>query len=294
MTDYFEQRQNRNRMRRRGGAARFAHLAAGPQYHDTGNGQIRLFWWDGVGGRNFGDALSRYVVRAVTGKAVVRGEQGPKLVSTGSILRLATPGDIVWGSGLSRPSKVSRGLDIRAVRGPMTRKVVLGQGFKCPEVYGDPGLLIPHIWDVSGVQKDIEVGVLPHFVDAEHAKSLSPDAHFIDVLAGVPKVIHAIARCSLIYSSSLHGIIAAEALGVPAIWVQYSDGIVGGQFKFKDYYASSGRQAPEPLNWRSSADPTGSREAPEILYPDLDALIRACPGGSSGPIATQKLRRVRL
>jgi pyruvyltransferase len=294
MTDYFSKRQNLNRMRRRGNGGRFAHLSEGPQYQDIGNGQIRLFWWDGVGGRNFGDALSRYVVRAVTGKAVVRGEEGPKVVAVGSILRLATPGDIVWGSGLSRPSRVSHGLDIRAVRGPDTRRCVIEQGHKCPEVYGDPGLLIPRIWDTSGIEKDVEVGVLPHFTDADHAKALSPGAHFIDVLAGVPEVIREVARCKLIYSSSLHGIIAAEALGIPAVWVQYSDRIVGGTFKFKDYYASSRRAAPEPLDWRTSANPIAGREAPEIRTPDLNALIHACPGGSGGPLATKKLRRVRL
>lgn len=296
--DYFAKKRQNNQAKRRGrrgnNAAKFAGLSREPHYRVPREGAVRLFWWNGKGGRNFGDALSRFVVRAVTGRAVVRGEEGPKLVAIGSVLRLATPGDIIWGAGLSRPSEVSCGLDIRAVRGPMTRAEALRQGRPCPEVYGDPGLLVPRIWDTSGVKKDIDVGVLPHFVDQERAKQLSPGAHMIDVLAPVPDVIREVARCKLLYSSSLHGVITAEALGVPAIWVEYSDGVIGGGFKFRDYYASTGRKAPAALDWRGRADPSPTRDPIDIEIPDLDALVRACPGGTNGPVDLKSLRRIRL
>lgn len=46
-------------------------------------------------------------------------------------------------------------------------------------------------------------------------------------------------RCPEVYSSSLHGIILAEAYGVPAVMFRSYDKSV--DFKYLDYYASTGR-----------------------------------------------------
>lgn len=258
--------------------------------------RVKLYWWNGMGGRNFGDVLSRYIVRAALGRPVVHASSSPRLLAVGSILRLAKPGDMVWGSGLSMPSPVQPHVEIRAVRGPLTRSEVVGQGLSCPQIYGDPALLVGRIFDSSDVTKDGRVGVLPHYVDKEMARRLCGGAkiNLIDVLAEPAKVIAEICKCSIVYSSSLHGIICAEAMGVPAVWVQFSDGVRGGVFKFKDYYLASNRSPPRPLNWREHADPTPNFEAPDASFPDLDALLLALPGAKSGPLAKQSLRKIRL
>jgi hypothetical protein len=43
-----------------------------------------------------------------------------------------------------------------------------------------------------------------------------------------------------VLSSSLHGLIAADALGVPNAWIGLSDALRGGDFKFRDYYGVFG------------------------------------------------------
>ena len=53
------------------------------------------------------------------------------------------------------------------------------------------------------------------------------------------KVIDKICSCKVIYTSSLHGIILAEAYGVPAVFYRGLPNII--DFKYKDYYASTGR-----------------------------------------------------
>ena len=256
-------------------------------------GPIPVYWWNGAGGRNFGDVLSRYIVRALSGRHVVHARRSPRLVAVGSVLRLAEPGDTVWGSGLSRPSPVAKALRILAVRGPLTRQVAIEQtGSPVPEVYGDPALLLPRLLDASGIERKHKVGIVPHYVDADHevARGLRKGGfHMIDALAPPLDVVREIVSCELVYSSSLHGLIVAEAFGVPAVWVEFGEGVVGRGFKFRDYYLASGRTPPKPLDWRRRSVGLGVTTPPDIAVPDLDALLAAFPVSTHEP-----LRRVRL
>lgn len=51
-------------------------------------------------------------------------------------------------------------------------------------------------------------------------------------------IIDQINECEFIISSSLHGLIISDAYNIPNVWAVFSDKIVGGEFKYKDYYAS--------------------------------------------------------
>ena len=89
----------------------------------------------------------------------------------GSIIEsLANKESIIWGSGAmyggekvlyEKPKKVL------AVRGPLTRKYLLSQGVDCPEVYGDPALLLPKIYNPL-IEKKYKLGVIPHNIDFEN------------------------------------------------------------------------------------------------------------------------------
>jgi hypothetical protein len=92
-------------------------------------------------------------------------------------------------------------------------------------------------------------------------------------------VIDAIASCRAILSSSLHGIIAAHAYGVPATWVKPSDRPKGDGFKFLDYWASMGRDDVKPLPFEAGkpVDLGLGFSTPGQVRVDLFALLQACP-----------------
>lgn len=158
-----------------------------------------------------------------------------------------------WGSGVERDypwyrlilhSRLCRKLDFRAVRGPLTHDFVLKLGHKCPEIYGDPAILMPLIYNPD-VQKEYEYGIIPQFVTEAEIREQYPDDYIIGMNTNdYKRVISEILCCRKVVSSSLHGIILAEAYGVPAVW--YRGLIKEIDFKYLDYYASTGRYNIQP------------------------------------------------
>mgnify|MGYP001769832243 CR=1 FL=1 len=54
-------------------------------------------------------------------------------------------------------------------------------------------------------------------------------------------VIDKILSCRHIVSSSLHGIITANAYGIPVRWIQFDTNVFGDNTKYYDHFASIGR-----------------------------------------------------
>ena len=54
-------------------------------------------------------------------------------------------------------------------------------------------------------------------------------------------VINYICSCKAIISSSLHGLICSDAYNIPNVWLDEFK-LQEGDFKFKDYFASQGRE----------------------------------------------------
>jgi pyruvyltransferase len=118
-----------------------------------------------------------------------------------------------------------------------------------PEVYGDPALLLPLIYNPD-IQKTHEIGIIPHYVDKKIVlQKYAFDSgfnKFIDVSLPWKKFIDEVLSCKTIISSSLHGIIIAEAYGIPATWAVHSDKVIGNGFKFRDYLTGTGRKPQDP------------------------------------------------
>lgn len=240
---------------------------------------------------NVGDALNPILVKEISGvypnpiKGQASNVSGEVFVVIGSVLGWMTDSnDTVWGAGFISSKEKLRvpPRKICAVRGPLTRGRLIEQGVDCPEVYGDPALLLPRFYNPA-VAKTHTLGIIPHYIDqgSEHLQRFKddPGVLIIDVTSNYRKFVQQIKSCERIASSSLHGIILADAYGVPATWIELSDKVDGDGFKFRDYFLSVGREDKEPLivDSETTLDDIHGRFYDYSINIDLDKLLQACP-----------------
>lgn len=209
---------------------------------------IKVFWFNKV--VNVGDLLNQYLVSKMSGKQVEwvpSNSSEEYYMAIGSILQHATDKTTVWGSGLidglHLPIKPPK--NVLAVRGPLTRKELRNNKIPCPEIYGDPALILPEYYTPPTAKK-YELGVIPHYADKQAVflnQDFGDEVLVIDVQQeNCESFINQVLSCNKIVSSSLHGIIVADAYDVPAVRVKFSNRVYGGDFKFHDYFHSIKRE----------------------------------------------------
>lgn len=203
---------------------------------------IKASWLTSPSPGNFGDILTPYILsKYMYDVKFVRWNmiEDADVISVGSIARLAKKGISVLGSGiLSRYENLDPAANWVWVRGPITRTRLIECGGECNEIYGDPALLLPRIYNPT-VEKTHKVGIIPHHIDYEIVKSKYPTHKVINLKTdNVEDVIKDILSCEKIISSSLHGMIVANAYNIPAAWIIISK-LVGDNTKFYDYAMSA-------------------------------------------------------
>lgn len=213
---------------------------------------------------NYGDLLSPYIAEKISVKKVkwVQPKRSKfwqrkkeNYLGIGSIIHHASKNSKVWGSGIIDQSQKISSAKFLAVRGPETRKYLNELGYSCPEVYGDPSLLLPEYY-FPKIDKKFSLGIIPHYSEYDEIKSLytdSEDISVIDLMTNdIEKTTEKILECDKVISTSLHGIIIPHAYGIPAIWAKYSDRIFGNDIKYMDYYASVGIFDNQPFDLKKS------------------------------------------
>lgn len=238
---------------------------------------------------NFGDILTPFIIENISNikfEYIEKSQYYPfeHYLIIGSILDRGTKSSIIWGAGLisedSEPIEIPK--KIYAVRGPKTREKLLKSGIDCPEIYGDPALLLPKIYNPK-IEKKYELGVIPHYIDKNN-KFLeifnNSNIRIIDIQVIDPRTfIDELLSCKKIASSSLHGLITADAYQIPSMWIEFSDKVVGNGFKFYDYFLSVGRENENPLiiNQDTNIEIMMSHFKKYEISIDLDKLINVCP-----------------
>jgi pyruvyltransferase len=227
--------------------------------------------------RNFGDLIGPALVNRIhdelgLGEAVADS----RLLSVGSVLHFAKPGDVVWGSGVngkSDPMVSTADLDVRSVRGFRSVQAIVEMGLPAPTVLGDPALLWPEFWPERHYTRgfgtrSIPVSFVPNLNDRPHYQT----HHNVISPIGQPHtVIGQIVRSKVVVATSLHGIVMAEAYGVPARLVRSKAEPI---IKYHDYYEGTGRPNFVIAESIDEAVAIGG-EAPAVW--DKDAMLGAFP-----------------
>ena len=254
------------------------------------------FIWDvNIKPYNWGDYVNVKLAELISSKVIIPSRYfafTPKISMMGSILPWSMDNEtIVWGSGCLDSNSpqwdsVEKPKKVLAVRGPLTRLVLLEHGIDCPEVYGDPALLFPRYYYPT-IEKKFKYGIILHVGTSvsekiiDELKSIYGDSICLIDPKNFSKwneFIDSILLCENIVSSSLHGIIVADAYKVPNVWISVTNQEhPDNNFKFKDYYLSIGKIISSPVYYKDKViieEKLKEWGEPTI---NLDKLLNVCP-----------------
>jgi polysaccharide pyruvyl transferase WcaK-like protein len=196
---------------------------------------------------NLGDSLSAVMVAGLSGLPIEHvnfdADIG-KLVGVGSIAHSIQKGKaVLWGPGVSIRSGIlaenvrKTKYDVRATRGHISASHLRDFGIDVPKIYGDPVWFLPSIF-YEEVEKKYELGVIPHIQDIQGFGPNAPpksdslryfiEPKFEDKVTlintwheptwdGIVAKLRQILSCKRILSQSFHGVVIAEAYGIPVL-----------------------------------------------------------------------------
>ena len=268
-----------------------------------------LYHGTNLNDRNWGDQLNTYLLPLLSGKNNVlipflhRDGMGGDLCriimklspksrnlmekstvysAVGSVLGwLYSANSVVWGSGFLHEGErlPVEPQDILAVRGPLTADIINDQYGISVNVFGDPAVLYTqYYW--PNITKKYPLGIIPHYVDYDVVKKMyrgRDDVCVIDIKSGNRNVIDSLLSCRSIASSSLHGLIMADAYGIPTTWIDWLTPKVD-DFKYYDYFESI-RCEKDLVSLNSCSDVLDIISVAEKTYHSINMkeLIDVCP-----------------
>jgi pyruvyltransferase len=254
-----------------------------------------IYFKDGKGHGNFGDELSFFITSKLINhdKYELVLNQDSKLTSIdyniiciGSYIHVAKEDYYIFGSGIRSDPPLEgntysyQNLNIKALRGPLSKnflqKSKINKSIIVPEIYGDPALLLPKFYQPKRIHllKD-KIGLIPHKSNYKHYENKIDQSKFILINPTDPwqNVISSIYSCKCIISSSLHGLICADAYCKPNLWLdEYI--LTEGDFKFRDYFASQQRPYVKIVSLEDFKELFLYKEGNKI---NLETLIKVFP-----------------
>ena len=249
------------------------------------------FFRSSNGERNFGDELSPLFVSLLTSQHVSWSNVSEcDLISLGSIfegtskrlihrkLRMNTRPIHVWGTGFidSNPinhKKYLNNYKFHAVRGSLSKNKL-----ELKDVtLGDPGLLSKHL--ISPQKKRISTLLVPHVAHrehkvVEHLKKTIKNCSVADLTQDPIEILKLISSADRVISSSLHGLICADSLGIKNIRLNLEGGLKGGDYKFNDY--NSAIQRPNFEIKGREVESSIYQAIEEVDFAYMDNIDNAC------------------
>ncbi|MFW5879210.1 MAG: polysaccharide pyruvyl transferase family protein [bacterium] len=243
---------------------------------------------------NWGDDVNFVIVEKLSGKKVIPYKfslfKKTNYLVIGSVIQwYSNSRSIIWGAGfLYETNNIKKPKKVLAVRGPLTRQCLLNNGINCPEIYGDPALLFPRIYQPA-IKNKFDLGIIQHYSENRSIQlplHISSDRIKYINIANYGRwedFIDRIVSCKAVISSSLHGLIVSEAYEIPNIWTVFTDSEISADKKFKyiDFYMSVNKNINSPFVYNSIVANKNlvqfvqdNWQKPEI---NLDILINSCP-----------------
>lgn len=257
-----------------------------------GSAPVKLYFFHGK--QNFGDRLNLDVMRHYGLEYSISAFEDANMICIGSILDKALLTDSktvrftkplhVLGAGFiigqeDETERFNRPVKLHCLRGKLTLdrcKRMTGTELS-DVVLGDPGLLVKRIFPDLKPKNPCDVGIVCHYSDrkASCLKNICPDGlrvKTLDVALETGDFLEEMAGCDFILSSSLHGLICADSLGIPNKAVILSGNVEGNGYKFRDYYSVFGMEY-DPVDLRKNNIMKEDIESYKKQYGDLTSEI---------------------
>lgn len=218
---------------------------------------IYLAWWSNPEPGNMGDWLSPYIFNKVSGRSVRFVNPQTKNIklnhyfSTGSIGKFTKHNSIVLGTGISaNDAELNSKAKYLSVRGPLTRSRVIECGGECPEVFGDPAIILPLLYkpnmeEKSGISD--KYLLVRHFTHRGLKLQVPKTFDEISIFVSNPKKIEAfidsLHQYRGVVTSAMHCYILCQAYGIPCVLVTFDelkDAVHGDGMKYTDYMMGAG------------------------------------------------------
>ncbi|MGG5751814.1 hypothetical protein ACQ3I4_04225 [Zafaria sp. Z1313] len=219
--------------------------------------QRPMVWWSRAPyPGHFSEVLKPWIVDRLLSSTPQFGSRQRSLLLGEGTLANTTASNVVWGGGIrsvgERPSAEARYL---AVRGPRTRRAIVENGGECPEVYGDPALLLPMLIPRERPSRRRNyIGLLTGPRDYNAHVSLD-GVRAIDPIGTAPaileRVIDEVLHCHGVLTTSLTGLMIAHAYGVPVRWCVFGHHVAAALTDgedFHDYFEAFDLPTMEPFD----------------------------------------------
>lgn len=245
------------------------------------------YWRAGCKTLNYGEALAVLIVHKLGYEPIDKGK-GRCLLSIGSELHAGTISKVrkeygepvIWGYGYSAGDAPDlNGLDVRAVRGPLTsRTLKLPSG--TPQ--GDPAFLLPRLIPERHRGGD-GIIVVPHWSNRDirawpEYPQLDIEITYDDVMSFIRSLLSA----DFVLTNSLHVVITCLAYRIPFAPVQRDGEIFNKPLKWSDTFEWAGIPLARP--WPTTIDEAiiWYSRARDYDLPDVDDLLNAFPSDIFG------------
>ena len=246
---------------------------------------VPIFYFTKV--KNVGDQINPWLISRLFGsEAILCTQEQEHVLAIGCLMGMANRHSRIWGTGVLHPSAISEDIvpdNVYAIRGKLSYETMRARGIALRDIpLGDPGFLVSQI--VKGwpqVQKKYRLGLAAHYVDRTNPlvrRLLArPDVADLNVHTDPEVFLSTLAACEAVASSSLHGLIFAEALRVPNVWIELSDKVLGGGFKFRDWFSLAEMPQHKPVVPRSTDEMVELIEKATLhdIRIDADSLMKS-------------------